>query len=113
MHCAYCIDSTGEIIKSSKEFLRELLWNEQVEFEGESYKVIEDKYEDSSRWAEHRLMVFQSENNKKYYVAGYSRGLTLTEVQDERPFEYEPAMIECTEVEPVETVIIEYKPVER
>ena len=68
-------------------------------------ELIKDEITDTSRWSVHHTMIFK--HNGKYYLAGYSEG--ATEIQDESPFEYEPDMIECPEVEPVEVTVTEYR----
>jgi len=85
-----------------KEWLQELLWRD-----GDEGEVVLDEIVDNRRWSIVHCMVFFFEG--MYYETSYSRG--ATEHQDEQPFEYEDDDIECTEVEPVEVVKIEYKPV--
>lgn len=87
----------------SKEFLREVIGFSNVP----ETELIEDNIVDTSRWSEIHEVVFKHQG--KFYRTDYSCG--ATEMQDESPFEYDDDEIECTEVEPVEVVRIEYQKV--
>lgn len=58
------------------------------------YSAIKDDIIENSRWSIIHEIIF--EDNGKFYKTEYSVG--ATEMQDERPWEYEDE-IECTEVE--------------
>lgn len=57
------------------------------------------------RWTITYVQVFSYEG--KYYQMTYSEG--STEMQDEKPFEYEGDFIECPEVKPVEKTVLVYE----
>jgi len=86
-----------------KEWLREAVFGYIDDVE-----VIEDNIVDNRRWSIDHEVVFKFED--KFYGTSYSVG--ATEYQDEQPFEYDGDEISCVEMEPVEVVKIEYKPVE-
>lgn len=69
--------------------------------------AIVDNIIDTSRWSIIHEIVF--EDKGKFYKTYYSEG--ATEMQDERPWEYEDN-IECTEVELKEVMIKKWVPVE-
>lgn len=79
-------------IKLSREVLRE-----QLDL---PYSAIEDKITGTSRWSTHHEIIFKYED--KFYRTGYSEG--STEIQEERPWEYE-SEVECTEVHQVEKTV--------
>lgn len=81
-------------MKFSKEFLQD-----------EGGETISDKIVGKSRWSVRNRRVFKWEG--KYYETAYSYG--ATEGQDESPYEYEPAEIECKEVFPKEITITVYE----
>lgn len=87
-------------MKFEKTWLQNLLW-EDVD-DGE---IIENKQIDNSRWSIHYRLVFEYQN--RFYATTYAEG--ATEYQDERAFEFEPDMIECKEVFPVERTVIVYE----
>lgn len=62
--------------------------------------AIKDDIVDTSRWSEHHEIIF--EHDGKFYRTHYSCG--LTEIQDERPWEYETE-VECTEVELIQKMM--------
>jgi len=68
-------------------------------------KVI-DEIDDQSRWSTYHTLVFKTNNEGRFYRTGYSVG--STEMQDERPWEYEGDAIECEEVFPVEVKTVKY-----
>lgn len=77
------------------------------DYEAESSKlakIIYDKITDTDRWSTHHEIVFEIDG--KYYKSHYSRG--ATEMQDERPYEYDGEWIEVTEVVPKEVTVIQY-----
>ena len=67
--------------------------------------VMCDNYIDHTRWSIVSRRVFRHDN--KYYETIYSQG--ATEQQDESPYEYEGDMIECPEVEQVQTTATIYR----
>jgi hypothetical protein len=67
--------------------------------------IVEEKIVGKSRWSVRKSRVFRHEG--KLYRTEFSEG--ATEYQDVRPYEYEPDMIECPEVFPVEKTIIVYE----
>lgn len=73
------------------EIMRDIVRENTDEFD-----VIEETIIDTSRWAIHHEMVFQSRETGKYYRTYFRRG--ATEMQEEQPFEYENGMIQCEEV---------------
>lgn len=87
--------------KFAKEFLQEdVLWEGNKDV-----KIIKNEIYDTRRWSQDYELIFQYEGS--FYQTCYSRG--ATEQQDEQPFEYEGDEIECTEVEPFETIVIDYR----
>ena len=84
----------------AKQFLADL-----EDSDADNVKIIEDKFEDTSRWSIAYRRVF--EFNHKFYVTYYSVG--ATECQDEGPYEYDPDEIECPEVFPTEVSTTVYK----
>jgi len=90
-----------------RKFKREFL----VEDLGLPYNAIEDKIYDTGRWSTYHSIVF--EHDGKFYSTSYSEG--STEMQCERPWEYEDE-VECIEVEKRNVSVEKYvsidKPVE-
>jgi hypothetical protein len=84
-------------MKFKKEFLQE--------FEG---KTILDELTDNSRWSISHRRIFEFEG--KFYETYYSVG--ATEQQDESPYEYDDAEIECPEVQPVQKLVTVYEKIE-
>lgn len=80
----------------SKESLLERLDDEDY---------LEDRYMSSSRWAREYRLVFKHED--KFYASYYRVG--ATEYQDETPWDYEPDMIECPEVQQKEKIVAYYE----
>lgn len=68
-------------------------------------ETILDEITDTTRWSVLRRRVFAFEG--KCYETNYSHG--ATEIQDERPYEYDPEIIECKEVFPTEVTTVIYK----
>jgi len=71
----------------------------------EQFSVMEQELIDTSRWSHIYTMVFEFAG--KYYESSYSIG--ATEQQDESAYEYDPDLIECREVKPVERTVIVYE----
>lgn len=92
-------------MKVEKEILVEMCWDDCPE----GWEVLDNEVTGSGRWSEYHTMVFRMANDDKIYAVDYSCG--LTEMQDERPFEYEPDMVEVYEVKAVEKTVITYVPV--
>jgi hypothetical protein len=90
----------GGIMIFTKEFLQALVTDDQ-----EGADVIINELVDTSRWSVHYRMVFKFED--KFYQTFYSCG--ATETQDESPYEYDGAQIECKEVFATEKVITVYE----
>lgn len=65
--------------------------------------LIEDTISDTSRWKIHHDVIFQDPTDGKYYQTTYSVG--ATEMQDERPFEFDEDMIVCEEVVKKQVVV--------
>jgi len=85
----------------TKEFLKNVVWGDtDVEIADE--RIIEQR-----RWAVLYEMVFKYEG--KYYRIHYDR--PATEMQDVGLFECEPDNIEVTQVEKVEVVTHQWRPV--
>jgi hypothetical protein len=65
--------------------------------QGDSETLIEvsNTIIDHSRWSVHYELIFKDQEGR-YFRTSYSKG--ATEYQDESPFEYDKAMIECTQV---------------
>ena len=92
------------IRKFPKEFLRELLWEEESEFEDKLGLKVRDEISDTGRWSVHHELVFSYD--EKFYAVNYSTG--ATEYQDERPFDNEDEEVDCYEVAPKPVTVIEY-----
>lgn len=71
-------------------------------------EIVYDNVTDTSRWSVHHECVFKL--GGKFYKTHYSEG--ATEIQDERPYEYDGEWIEVTEVVPKEITVIKYVPKE-
>lgn len=87
-------------MKFKKEELTEIVWDCDPD-----YLVVSEKVVGDSRWEDHVETVFKS--GDRFFVANWRRG--KTEMQETRPFEYDPDEIECPEVFPVEKTITVYK----
>ena len=95
-------------MKFRKDILRALAYGEDEE----NILVIKDEVTGTTRWSTQREMIFKvwdGPDSFKFYRVTYSVG--STEMQDERPFEYEPTEIECPEVRPVERTVTVYEDV--
>ena len=86
----------------TKQFLKDILRDNVDDAE-----IISDEIVDTRRWSIDHELIFRFEN--KFYRVSYSVG--ATEMQDERPFENEDDEIECTEVQPVQIIKVEYQAV--
>lgn len=82
-----------------KEFMVEALYGDNPD----TVTMIND-IEWQDRWSTYYTFVFQYEG--KYYQTSYGKG--STEIQDERPWEYEDE-VECVEVKPVPKTITVYE----
>lgn len=71
------------------------------------YGAIKDDITSTSRWSIHHEIIFAHDG--KFYHAHYSEG--ATEMQDERPWEYETE-VECIEVELKEVMVKKWVNVE-
>lgn len=85
--------------KFSKDYLKD-------ELDLPYSNTIVDKIIDTTRWSIVHEIVF--EDNGKFYQTTYSEG--ATEMQDERPWEYEDE-VECEEVELREVKVKKWMPV--
>lgn len=92
-------------VKFPKEDLLELLDYESGETK-EDYKVISNELWDNGRWTLTYKLLFKHKN--KVYQTFY--GVGATEYQDERPWQYDGEMIDCTEMERVEKTVFVYEP---
>lgn len=86
--------------KFSKDYLKD-------ELDLPYSNTIIDKIIDTTRWSIVHEIVF--EDNGKFYQTTYSEG--ATEMQDERPWEYEDE-VECEEVELREVKVKKWMPIE-
>ena len=87
-------------MKINKEILQELVWEEECE----GFSVVQTRILDTSRWSVIHEMIFT--DGEKNYRSSYSVG--ATEMQDERPYEYDNSEVDVVEVVPVEETIIKY-----
>lgn len=88
-----------------KKFSRDYLVNEL----GLPYdNTIVDKIIDTTRWSIVHEIVFEDKGH--FYSTTYSEG--ATEMQDERPWEYDDE-INCTEVELKEVTVKKWMPVDK
>lgn len=62
---------------------------------------------DKSRWADIYEFVFEDTRDNKFYQSSYRVG--ATEMQEERPYEYDDDEISCDEVRPVEVLVVKYE----
>ena len=97
-------------MKFRKDILQALAYG----YDEDNLEVIEDKVTGTARWSTQREMIFKcwdgaGPDSFKFYRKGYQVG--ATEMQEERPFEYDPDEIECSEVQPVERTVIVYEDV--
>ncbi|MCF4099796.1 hypothetical protein [Maritalea mediterranea] len=93
------------------DILKELAWtseNETVTFDEGVFKVVVNEIVDTSRWSNIYDLVFEWQGS--FYRTSYSVG--ATEMQDEQPFEYADAEVECFEVAPKVISKTIYEPIE-
>lgn len=91
-------------MKRTKVFSKDYLVDElDLPYEN----TIVNRIVDTTRWSIIHEIVF--EDNGKFYMTTYSEG--STEIQDERPWEYDDE-IECTEVELKNVTVKKWVPVE-
>ena len=93
-------------MKFKKQFLLDLIYEDCEDYIAEK---ISDVIISHERWTVVHRMVFKMGGKfmgGKFYVINYGNG--ATEQQDQSPFEYEPELIECVEVEPKKVTITEY-----
>mgnify|MGYP001029456029 CR=1 FL=1 len=88
-------------MKFQKTVLQDALWDDI-----DNIKTVSDEITGTGRWTIVHDWVF--EFCGKFYRTSYTVG--ATEMQDERPFEYDGDEIECHEVKPVEKTIVVYEP---
>lgn len=77
------------------EFMRDVMQSIANEDTDEFIKV-EDEIIDHTRWSVVHEMIFQQISTGKFYRSHYNRG--ATEMQDERPYEYDGDIIACEQV---------------
>lgn len=102
---------TEKTIKDlSQDDCRYLLFEEAFDFTNDydnpRFVKVQEISDDSGRWSSYHTLVVKDDKLNKYYQTHFSKG--LTEMQDERPFEYtEP---DWEEVEKVVRIVevIEY-----
>jgi len=70
----------------------------------DDYEVVQDKISGTRRWSIDHTMIFKHQG--KFYRTHYSVG--ATESQDEGPYEYSDAEIDCDEVVPTQQTITVY-----
>lgn len=86
----------------SKDELKETLYGDS-----DTLESVQDKAIGSSRWTEHREMVFRERGTDNFYSVTYEQG--LTEQQDIYPFQDDPDDIECPQVEPYQQSVTLYR----
>ena len=91
-------------MKFKKEELQRMVFGDS-----ENLESIEDNIVDTTRWSEIHEVVFLDKLTGKHYCSSYSNG--LTEQQDESPYEYANDEEECGEVEQVEVLVKQWKPI--
>ena len=91
-------------MKFPVETMREIARDKSEEYEAIKIKVI-----DTDRWTIQYEVIFMGIKTGKYYRTFWSRG--ATEMQEERPYDYETGEIECDEVESVEVTIKQWRKV--
>ena len=82
--------------------------NDWSEWTNELAEIIVNDIKGASRWSVHHRCVFKI--NGKYYATEYSEA--ATEIQVEKPYEYEGEWVEVSEVVPKEVTAIKYVPKE-
>ena len=93
----------NKTVKFKKEFLMDELG---LPYDADDGVLIKDDVVDTDRWSTIHVIVFKHGN--AFYETSYSVG--STEMQDERPWDYNNE-VTCTEVVPTEETVIVYKPV--
>lgn len=83
-------------ILMTKTDLQDMAWDDTPE----GITIISKDLWDHSRWCVTSRIIFKKED--RYYETFFSRG--ATEYQDEKPYEYDPDLIECHEVKQVPSV---------
>lgn len=71
--------------------------------------LVEITYIGQSRWASDHDLVFKENSTDRFFKTQYRKA--LTEYQDQQPFYGDGDTVECFEVQPVETIIWKYVPV--
>ncbi len=82
------------------EEARGMFWGDEDE-----YKIVEDEIIDNRRWSIDHRLVIQRVSDGEFFAGHYSVG--ATEMQDERPWEYEDAVFH--RVMPVKKVVVTYE----
>lgn len=75
--------------------------------ESEEYVAVKEEVCDTDRWTIQYEVIFKNVSTGKHYRTFWQRG--ATEMQDERPFEYDKGEVDCDEVELVEVTIKEWR----
>lgn len=78
-----------------------------IVFESDGDTVIRNEITHHGRWSVTHSVIFKHDG--KFYRTSYSKG--ATESQDERPYEYDGAEIECPEVEEYQKLVTDYRDV--
>lgn len=90
-------------VKFPKDDLQELVgWGDP-----EGYEIVLNQLDGNSRWSLEYRLVFK--HGDKFWETSYRTG--ATEQQDESPWEYDSAEIECWQVEPFTVAKTDYKSV--
>jgi ribosomal protein S17 len=87
--------------KFSTKLLRQMAYGELPE------KVVSDRMVDHGRWSVVHEMIFKS--GDRYWKTRYKSA--ATEIQDEKPYQYDGDEVECDEVRPVEKKVIVFEEV--
>lgn len=85
-------------MKLSRDILRGLVW----EGSGDGWEVVSNEYSYRSRWASHHVLVISNGDGRLWQIE-YSKA--LTELQNERPFDYAGDEVELTEVFPISVMV--------
>lgn len=86
-----------------KEALIELVYSGEYYEAGYELEVVRTRISDQSRWSIFHEMIIHDVTDGKYYVSEYSVG--ATEAQDESPYEFEPEVVDVTEVYEVKQIV--------
>ena len=84
-----------------REFTKEIM-QEIASEDTDDFTIIKQHVIDTTRWATVHEMIFGELSTGKFYRSYFNRG--ATEMQDERPYEYDSAIIKCWEVVEVEVM---------